>query len=77
MDQKPNIKVVQPNALKLFARSYQNPKVGNKFIVQLMKNFKNLYFHCDATDDVSIFTHNTQRHPEIMGESTAQIVNLT
>ena len=52
-------KVVQGNMVKLLAKSYQNPKLVNKVIVQLMKNLKSLYFHCDVTDDVSTFTHDT------------------
>ena len=52
------LEVVQGSVLRLLARSYQNPKIGNKIIVKLMKNFKSMYFHCDVTDDVSIFTHN-------------------
>ena len=35
-----------------------------------------MYFHCDVTDDVTTFKHNAQHLLEIMGESTAQTVNL-
>ena len=35
-----------------------------------------MYFHCDVTNDVTTFTHNTQHLPEHMGKSTAQTVNL-
>ena len=67
---------MQPNVTKLLAKSYQNPNILNKVIAQLMKIFKSLYFHCDVTDDVSLFAHDTQHSPEHMGESTAQIVNI-
>ena len=67
---------MQSNVTKLLAKSYQNPKILNKVIAQLMKNLKSLYFHCDVINDVILFAHDTQHSPEHMGESTAQIVNI-
>ena len=35
-----------------------------------------MHFHCDITDDIRTFAHNTQHHPEHMRESAAKVVNL-
>ena len=47
-----------------------------KVIIKLMKNFKSLPFHYNVLDDIIFFTHDTQHCPELIGESTAQEVDL-
>ena len=47
-----------------------------KVVMYLTKKKKSLLLHCDITDGISLFTHDTKHYPKYMEESIAQAINL-